>query len=209
MLLLLVACSDYGYTGAGDPPGHPGDGKGPQALDTAEEEAQGGDSGAWTETEDTEPCAGTHTVRVGLAADDVWEAWVDEQALGTAEHWWETVWTEVQVGCGTHVVSVHATDLHQAISGFIAEVYVDGVRVSQTGDSTWVTTQGDGPTGWRAPDYDDAGWMSPTPCEKSSAESWWGSNPPDLRASGAWWIWSNACLDLGESAFRMVFDVEE
>lgn len=68
-MLLLLACSDYGYTGAGEPPGHPGDGKGPESLDTADYEPVEDDSATVEETED--PCEGTHTVRVGLAADDV------------------------------------------------------------------------------------------------------------------------------------------
>lgn len=207
-LALLLACSDYGFSG--DPPGnqgglHPG---GP-GQDTGE----GDDSGepwdpANPETGE-EPCEETRTVRFGLAADDVWTAWIAGQELGPVEQWWETSWNTVELDCGEHVLAVYATDAHQAISGFIAQVEVEGRIVAQTGDGTWKVYDGDpGGNDWKDPAYDDRAWGDGQPCEVGAATGWWGSSPADLTGAGAWWLWPRDCLALGDAAFRLRFTVE-
>jgi hypothetical protein len=209
--LLLVACSEYDLNGAvKDPDAPPDRDRGSPDVDTEDALDTGGTaSGTVTDDPgDTGCTSGSHHVRIGLAADDVWTAWLDDAALGTAESWWQTTWIDADVGCGPHVLAVFATDLHQAISGFIAAVYVDDELRTVTNDGAWRVTAGHGADGWRTAHFDDSGWSTGVPCEASSATSWWGGSPDDLRALGAWWIWSGECLDLGNGSFRWTFDVE-
>lgn len=210
LLLLLLACSDYAVSGRKDEPGRgdrpPKDGP---AADTGDLPApdDGSGDGEGTVPDDGDGCEGTRTVRLGLAADDVWTAWIDGNELGTAEHWWEATWFDLSLDCGPHVLAVYATDAHQAISGFVAAVEVDGALASVTGDGSWKVTAGHGAQGWHGAGFDDSGWGTGVPCEQGSATSWWGGSPEDLRALGAWWIWSGECLALGDASFRLTFDV--
>lgn len=207
MLTLLLACSDYDYANLGaDKDGADAD-TGFRPRDGRDDEQDGDDSASVTQAEDEGDCTGTHTLRIGLAADDWFELWIDEEPLAEAEHWWETTWVETEVEGCRHVIAVHGKDLHQAISGFIAQTWVDDVEVSRTGDGTWVTWDGLATGSWKSVPYDDSAWALATPCDRSSAEGWWGSQPPDLRASGAWWIWPHECLGLGEASFRLDIDL--
>ncbi|MFZ5479011.1 MAG: hypothetical protein ACOZNI_19730 [Myxococcota bacterium] len=212
LIALLTACSEYEVSAK---PDHgAGDERVPLGPDDEGEGDTGDDVGGGTVTEPDddettdEPCVGTKRVRIGLAADDYWEGWVDGVAFGSAEHWWEAAWYEMELSCGEHVVSVYATDLHQAISGFIAVFEVDGEPTRVTGDGTWRVTPGHGERGWQDPGFDDSGWDMGTSCETSSATGWWGGNPADLLSMGAWWIWSGECLELGDASFRTTVVVE-
>lgn len=208
MLLLLAACSEYEFKTDPDQPGDRPPRDDDPVTDTAALSDTGTvpDDGEVTSPHDTDtdPCSHTHTVRIGLSADDWWEGWFAGNHFGEVEHWWETGWQDFEVECGTYALAVYATDMHQAISGFIGEVYVDGELVAQTGDGTWKVYEGE-PEGteWRHTAYDDSAWGTGTSCEYTSATGWWGSSPADLTANGAWWIWPHACLDLGSAAFRV------
>ncbi|MCK6505612.1 hypothetical protein L6R53_19805 [Myxococcota bacterium] len=212
LLPLLAACSDYGFAnpapGNLDPldtgrPGEEGDGGGGGGGD-------GGQPGGPTDPEtEGDPCEETRTVRFGLAADDIWTAWVGGQELGPVEQWWQTTWNEVELECGEHVLAVYATDAHQAISGFIAEVQVEGRVVARTGDGSWRVHDGDpGGNAWKDPAFDDSGWGTGLGCDVAAATGWWGNQPADLTGAGAWWIWPRDCLSLGDAAFRLRFTVE-
>lgn len=208
LLLTLLACTDYELqSGKDEPHDRPPRDEPAPATDTSGVE-DSGDPGGGTVPDDGDPCAATHTVRIGLAADDIWTAWIAGQELGPAEQWWETVWNEVELECGTYALAVYATDAHQAISGFIGRVEVDGVLVAQTGDGRWKVYDGDpGGTAWRRSVYDDSAWGTGQGCETSSATGWWGSSPADLISQGAWWIWPRECLALGDAAFRVTITV--
>lgn len=206
-MLLLLACTEYGYSdlegdkagGAGDSGFRPGGGH--------EGQEDSGREGEVVETGDDGACAGRHELRLGLAVDDWWEAWIDGEYVGEAEHWWESTWIEQEVEGCEHVIAVHGRDLHQAISGFIAEAWVDGELAAQTGDGRWLVYEGHAPDGWHEVGYDDSAWSAGEACDRASATGWWGESPPDLRASGAWWIWPHECLDLGEASFRVNVDL--
>jgi hypothetical protein len=206
MLTLLLACSEYEVTGKPTDPAEPG--REPRDPVEELEGDTGDDRGGGGTVTDVDPCEGSKHVRLGLAADDYWEGWVDGVAFGSAEHWWEAAWTEMDLACGEHVISVYATDLHQAISGFIAVFEVEGEPVSVTGDGRWRVTAGHGARGWQEPGFDDSGWDVGTSCEESSARGWWGTSPVDLQEMGAWWIWSGECLNLGDASFRVTVTVE-
>lgn len=210
LLLLLLACSEY------DLRAKPGDGG---ALDTARDTApgadtagSGGDESGVGEADGSvpdDPCdAPDRHLRVGLAVDDVFELYVDGVAYGGVEEWWTTHWYEADLGCGSHTVAVHGTDLHQAISGFIAVVEVDGAVVALTGDGQW-RVSGEAPAGdWTAPGYDDGAWGAGWGCDVATARGWWGTSPAELNELGAWWLWPRDCLALGEGWFRYDFVVE-
>ncbi len=213
LLALLVACSDYEFSDGKREPGDrpPRDEPGAE-TDTSAVEGDTGDTGAGTVDvpgEEGDPCAATHTVRIGLAADDVWTAWIAGQELGPYEQWWETVWSTVELECGTYTLAVYATDAHQAISGFIGRVEVDGAVVAQTGDGSWKVYDGRPPAGtdWHRTAYDDSAWGTGQGCEYGAATGWWGSSPADLTGAGAWWIWPRDCLALGDAAFRVTISV--
>lgn len=213
-VVALAACSEYGIhdekTGS--------DGETLDAHDTADTAVDTGtvDTGDPDTREDgpdpdtgSDPCASPHTVRIGVTADDWWEGWFLGQHFGPEEHWWETTWTEFQAECGTYTLAVYATDLHEAISGFIGQVEVDGVIVSQTGDGSWKVYPTDpGGSEWRRSDYDDSAWTAGQPCDVSAATGWWGNSPEDLTGAGAWWLWPRDCLALGDAAFRLTVTVE-
>lgn len=212
LLFALLGCSEYDLTGK---PGH--DGAPDTAADTGpgvDTAGSGGrDSGAGEadgSVPDTgDPCdAADRRVRVGLAVDDVFELYIDGVAYGGVEEWWTAHWYEATVGCGAHTVAVHGTDLHQAISGFIAVVEVDGAMVSATGDGAW-RVAGEAPGGdWTAAAFDDSAWGAGWGCDVSTARGWWGSSPVELTDLGAWWIWPRDCLALGEGWFRYDFVVD-
>ena len=211
LITLVLSCSDYELSG--DPVrARPRDGEGDNpANDTAgsaddDDDATG--TGEASEQDDAEPCEGARHVRIGLAADDYWEGFIDGVAFGAAEHWWEAAWYEMELECGEHAIAVYAADLHQAISGFIAIVEVEGEPVTRTGDGAWRVAAGSGGSGWQEPGFDDSSWDVGTSCEATSAMGWWGDSPPDLRAAGAWWIWSGECLNLGDARFRITVNVE-
>jgi hypothetical protein len=209
----LLACNEYELKSERDDPGDRPPREHDPATDTATLSDTGTDPDAGTVPDDTDtdtdPCSHTHTVRIGLAADDWWEGWFAGTHFGELEHWWETGWTEMKVECGSYTLAVYATDLHEAISGFIGEVYVDGELVAQTGDGTWKVYEGEpADPSWRTGGYDDSAWGTATECEYGSATGWWGSSPADLTGNGAWWIWPHACLDLGDAAFRVDVIVE-
>lgn len=206
-MLLLLACTEYDLSG--DKDHGPGEDPEPDApaIDTGDTDADtGSDSGSVIVP--PEDCDAGRTVRFGLAADDVWEAWVDNTSVGTAESWWQATWLEANLDCGSHVLAVYATDLHQAISGFIAVVEVEGVVVNTSADGSWKVLAGRGEPGWKTPSYDDGAWGAGQPCESASATGWWGGSPADLLAAGAWWLWPQECLALGDGSFRLRFEVE-
>lgn len=205
--LLLLACSDYDLAGHAKEP-RPRD-----ERDTVDVIADSG--GTDTGAGDTgvvpyggDDCEAGRTVRIGLAADDVWEGWVDDVSFGTAESWWQATWTETQLDCGPHVLAVYATDMHQAIAGFIAVVEVEGTVVNTSADGSWKVVAGHGGAGWRSPGFDDSAWGPGQPCNTADATGWWGGSPADLLADGAWWLWPTDCLALGDGSFRLGFVVE-
>lgn len=210
LLSLAIACSDYEFQNEkAEPREHTREEPGPE-TDTsavADDTAEPGE-GTGEVPDEGEPCEGTRTVRVGLSADDIWTGWLAGTEFGNVEHWWETGWTEFELECGNYVLAVYATDAHQAISGFIGQVEVDGVVKHQTGDGTWKVYDGNpGGSDWKRPAFDDSTWGTGEPCEYSAATGWWGSSPADLTGAGAWWIWPHDCLALGDAAFRLTFSV--
>lgn len=211
LVLLLLACSEYNVAGSSEHLGKDED----TAGDTPEGSAgtpEGDDPGNATtsdppDEEEDEPCETPHVVRIGLSADDWWEGWIDGQHFGGVEHWWQTEWTTFELECGTYTLAVYATDLHQAISGFIGIVEVDGIVFSMTGDNKWKAQAGQATGNWHDPTYDDSAWTIPQGCEERSATGWWGSSPTDLTDQGAWWVWSQDCLGLGDTSFRLTFSL--
>ncbi len=210
MLLLLVACSEY------DLADHQKDTRGREPHDTADVLVDSGDldTGGADDTgvvptgaDSGDGCDAGRTVRIGLAADDVWEGWVDGVSFGTAESWWQATWTEAHLDCGSHVLSVYATDLHQAIAGFIAVVEVEGAVVNTSADGTWKVIPGHGGAGWKDAGFDDSTWGAGQACNRADATGWWGGSPTDLIADGAWWLWPQDCLALGDGSFRLRFEV--
>jgi hypothetical protein len=213
LLLLLPACSEYGFNDEGREAGGgvgPGPGDGGSGGGAGDGGSDDGDTGSTVVPGDEDDCKTTMHVRIGLAVDDWFEAWVDGTRLGEAESWWASTWYEMDLECGQHVIAVHGVDYYQAISGFISVVEIDGQVAYLSGDgSGWRGTLTP-PTGnaWKVPGFDDSSWTDEEPCQEASALGWWGNNPSDLRALGAWWIWSQPCEQLGESWFRIAIDVE-
>lgn len=211
-MFLLLACTDYELTKeTRDPRGRPPleDTAVDTDADTTAADTSEPDDATIPSDDTTEPCSTTRTVRVGLSADDIWVGWLAGTEFGNVEHWWETTWTEFELECGTYVLAAYATDAHQAISGFIGQVEVEGTIVTQTGDGTWLVHEGDpGGSDWHHSRYDDSAWGPGVLCEVSAATGWWGSSPADLTSAGAWWIWPHDCLALGSAGFRVWFTVE-
>lgn len=214
IVALLFACTDYELTGgkpaAGGRRRQDDSASEDGAFDTAADDGEDTGGGAIPDETDTssEPCTSTKTVRIGVTADDWWEGWLAGQHFGEQEHWWETTWTELEVPCGEHVLAIYATDLHQAISGFIGQVEIDGVVVAQSGDGQFLVHAGQPEGEWQRASYDDSAWGVGQGCNYADATGWWGSSPTDLVSAGAWWIWPNDCLSLGDAAFRLPISVQ-
>lgn len=213
VLTFLIGCSDYEFAGdkvaSGGPRHRRDSGEVDTAWDSGGEDPDTGGGAVEDPPDEDEPCTTTKTVRVGVTADDWWEGWLGGQHFGEQEHWWETTWTDFELECGDHVLAIYATDLHQAISGFIGQVEIDGEIVAQTGDGQFKVYDGrlEGRE-WRQFEYDDSAWTTGEPCDVSSATGWWGYSPTDLTNAGAWWIWSGECLELGDASFRLAFTVQ-
>jgi hypothetical protein len=144
-----------------------------------------------------------YTVDLELTADDEWEGWIDGAPIGSGSGW-STVdafsWT---LQSGDHVVAVHAYDVARSIAGFIGQLSVDGVVVSQTGDGSWVHVGSAPGATWMDLTYDDSAWTTPAVCSNTSP---WGGRPTSLISAGADWVWwSSNCQALGETWFRLEF----
>lgn len=174
------------------------------------------DTGAWADTDDTDPDwviddtapEETWLLEINLTVDDAWAMWLDAQPLGTGQGWSHTDVFESDVTLnsdGPHVLAVHGWDEFSVISGFMSAVYIDGELEAVTGSGAWHMIAEDPGANWMFPEYDDDHWGVPQKCSDTTP---WGSNPPDLLAEGAEWVWhSTNCRQLGEAWFRLEFEV--
>jgi len=127
-----------------------------------------------------------------LTADDIWEGWVDGIYLDSQAGWNQVDSYTMTLDSGTHVLGVNGWDTGLAIAGYMAQVTVDGVAVSLTGDGSWRYTDSTPATGWDLAGFDDSTWGIPFACSDTSP---WGTDPADLLATGAIWVWYDAAGD--------------
>jgi hypothetical protein len=182
---------------------------GPDQTSSDTDRSIDSDEGA-IDTADTAPASGYQTefeVQVDLTADDAWEMWIDAQAAGAEQGWSYASIQQTAVSLqqdGPHVVAVHAYDTHGVISGFLAQVSVEGVPRGHTGDGTWKMTTTTPPTDWADPRFDASTWTTPIPCTSSDLATW-NNNPAALLGTGAKWVWSGNCHSLGNVWLRYEF----
>jgi len=142
-----------------------------------------------------------------LSADDNWEGYIDESYLGSYGGWSTTNTFTNTMDSGTHVMAVYGWDSGAAIAGFIAAVVIDGTNEYLTGDGSWVMVDSTSDAGWYGVGYDDSAWTTPSACSSSSVSSHWGSQPTSLTSMGAVWVWHTSCTSLGNSYYRLVFEL--
>ena len=160
------------------------------------------------DTEDSGTIPKTWELEVNITADDSWQMWIDGEPAGAATGWSVTDVYESEVILkqdGPHVIAVHAYDLYNVISGFIAYVTVDGEKKSVTGDGRWRMVAEEPDASWFMPWYDDSQW---SPAQICAVTAPWGTNPVDLTQAGAQWIWYDSnCYVLGQTWFRLEFQI--
>ncbi len=142
-----------------------------------------------------------------LSADDNWEGYMDETYLGSYGGWSTSNTFTSTMDSGTHALAVYGWDSGAAIAGFIAAVVIDGTTEYVTGDGSWVMVDNTTDADWYTIDYDDSAWGTPSACSSSSVSYYWGSNPSDLTGMGAAWVWHTSCTSLGNSYYRLVFEL--
>ncbi len=142
-----------------------------------------------------------------LSVDDVWEGWMDEVYLGSYGGWSSTDRFSTTMDSGIHVLAVYGWDSGAAIAGFIAAVLIDGATEYLTGDGSWVMVDSTADADWYTLGYDDSGWGTPSACDASSVSHYWGSQPTELTSMGATWVWHTSCTSLGDSYYRLVFEL--
>jgi hypothetical protein len=155
----------------------------------------------------------SHTVEVTLSADDVWWGYFDGVAFGgtNKQNWSTTDTLTFTADSGCHSIAVQVNDIGRVINGFIAEVKVDGVLVSQTGDGTWLATGTYPGAGWEDTSFDTTGWGTAQSCDVTTPWTWFGhpvaplDYPTDLRPQGVEWVWdtSDCRQNLGQAWFRL------
>lgn len=147
----------------------------------------------------------TRRIEVMLTADDAWEMWIDGSPVPPQPG--RTLWTTVDMVSvdmpgRRHVVAVHAWDVAQVISGFIAAVHVSGEPYAVTGDPRWVMVNTPPPPDWIERRFDDSGWAPAQACPPEESAIW-GGQPAALVAVGAQWVWGLPCRGLGEVWLRL------
>lgn len=153
-----------------------------------------------------EPCA---TVEFRLSADDAWEGWLDGEPIGGPN---QGVWTaedihETRLKSGWHVLVIQARDEHAVISGFIGVLSIDGEVEHATGDGSWLARPGPPLTGSSDPGFDDRAWGGAQRCSSREAKTWGTIWLADLHEAGGTWVWGKGCRQLGETTFRLHFEV--
>ena len=142
-----------------------------------------------------------------LSADDNWEGYIDESYVGSYGGWSTTDTFTNTMDSGTHVMAVYGWDSGAAIAGMIAAVVIDGSTAYLTGDGSWVMVDSTSDADWYTIGYDDSAWTTPSTCSSSSVSTYWGSQPTDLTSMGAAWVWHTTCTALGDSYYRLVFEL--
>jgi hypothetical protein len=177
-------------------------------TDVEEDTEDTDDTDEREDTDDTYVVEKTWSLEVNITADDSWQMWIDGEPAGAATGWSVTDVHEAAVVLnqdGPHVIAVHAYDLYNVISGFIAYVTVDGQKVAVTGDGKWRMVGEEPEADWFMPWYNDDHWTQPNICAVTTP---WGSNPTDLTKIGAQWVWDNSnCYVLGATWFRLEFQI--
>ncbi len=142
-----------------------------------------------------------------LSVDDQWEGWVDEDYLGSHGGWSTSDTFSYTLDSGPHVLAVYGWDSGAAIAGFIGAVVIDGSTEHLTGDGSWVMVDSTSDASWYTLGFDDGAWTTPSPCASSSVSHYWGSQPTDLTSMGAQWVWHTDCTSLGDSYYRLWFEL--
>jgi hypothetical protein len=142
-----------------------------------------------------------------LTVDDMWEGWVDETYLGSYGGWSTTNTFSYTLDSGPHVLAVYGWDTGAAIAGFLGAVKIDGAVEHLTGDGSWVMVDSTSDPTWYTLAFDDTAWTTPSTCASSSVSHYWGSEPTALTSLGAQWVWHTGCTSLGDSYYRLSFEL--
>ncbi len=148
-----------------------------------------------------------YTITWTATGDDVWTGYVDGSSQGSFGGWNTTNTVTTTLNSGNHVLGAYVQDTGAAIAGWLAAVYVNGTRVSITGDGSWVYSTSGG-SGWSNVAFNDSAWSTPAVCNASQVSSYWGTTPTALTGIGARWVWSSTnCTVLGSVYFRYEFNL--
>lgn len=140
-----------------------------------------------------------YDVALHVTADDAFEGYFDGVSVVTDTNWYDAHDAVAVMDSGPHVVAIHAWDLYGPPSGLLAAIEVDGAIWSLSGDADWVYTRTEPDPTWADVGFDDSAWSAPDVCDPSP----WGSQPTDLAATGAAWLWEGDCRTVGEGWFRV------
>ncbi len=125
-----------------------------------------------------------YELEVLFTADDELELFIDGVSQGTYLGWSTSDTVTMTITSGTHYVAAHAYDLGGSISGYRAQVSLDGDVLARTGDGSFLGSNSWPGTGWET---STAGlWAGANTCSYSSG---WTVNPADLDSAGTDWIW--------------------
>ena len=146
-----------------------------------------------------------HDVSITLTADDYWEGYADGGDLGTSGGWSHSDEISIELDSGSHVLAFKVWDSGEVITGFLAEVRIDGEPVHLSGDGSWSATTSDPGSGWQELSFHDNQWLPAVPCRDTSP---WGEQPEDLLSTGSQWVWPHTdCRNFGTAWFRLELDL--
>ncbi|TNE87887.1 MAG: hypothetical protein EP330_16445 [Deltaproteobacteria bacterium] len=154
------------------------------------------------------PACEVFEVTVTATADDRLDLWIDGApvSLPNGNAWSRSDAVTVELNPGWHTIAAKGTDVARVISGFRAEVDIDGTLAYATGDGSWTVYPTYPGAGWEQPGYPTAGWNTPSVCADASP---WGTYWPTLLSGGpSKWVWDTAnCRTLGQAWFRLDFEL--
>jgi uncharacterized repeat protein (TIGR01451 family) len=123
-------------------------------------------------------------LEVLFSADDEVEMFIDGVSQGSYIGWNTSDTATMTITSGTHYVAAYAYDLGGSITGYRAQISLDGSVLAQTGDGSFLGSNA----------YPGANWTTstsglsanPNLCSYSSG---WNIGPADLESAGTEWIW--------------------
>ena len=125
-----------------------------------------------------------YELEVLFTADDELELFIDSTSQGTYLGWSTSDTVTTTITGGTHYVAAHAYDVGGAISGFRAQISLDGDVLARTGDGSFMGSNSHPGVGWQS---STAGlWSGPNLCYYDVN---WETSPSDLEVAGTDWIW--------------------
>ena len=148
-----------------------------------------------------------YELEVLFTADDEMELFIDGASQGAYQGWSTSDTVTMTITSGTHYVAAHAYDLGGSISGFRAQVSLDGSVLARTGDGSFLGSDTYPGLSWTTSTANL--FAGPNTCSYSSG---WNINPADLESAGADWIWfsssSNSCSPYYSDENYIVYSFE-